>query len=175
MEGLVLENVLSVLRELGKPYIVGSYAIFEALGIAKKTKDIDILLETDYEYEFIVEKLSQLGSIYLTQNQFGSIKMNYNGMEFDIWRAKDTNIFEDEFRREYKTAEDVIRDFGFNLYQVGIRPDGELFCTRHFMDYAINRELRLINDNIRNYKQLSLKAMSNDVEIRRTLKNKARD
>lgn len=91
-------EVLDILMRYGRTYIVGSYAIYEALCIeGAVSKDVDIVVKTDAEVEDIRSALLEIGGTFVSTNNFGGIKINFRGQVFDIWRVKDTRIFEPEF------------------------------------------------------------------------------
>ena len=153
-------EVLETLSRFGRVYIVGSYAIYKALCIEnQQNKDIDIVIKTDVEIVEIKNSLLELGGIYVDENNFGGIKINFRGQVFDIWRIKDTRIFEPNFERKYHRITDVISSFGFNLYQICLCvEDGMVLSTEEFQKYPRTQELKLVNKNILNLEWMVEKA-----------------
>ena len=153
-------EVLDKLLEFGRVYIVGSYAIYKALHIENQpNKDIDVIIKTDAEISQIKTSLLDLGGTFVGENNFGGVKINFRGQIFDIWRIKDTRIFEPDFERKYHRITDVISSFGFNLYQVCVCvEDGMILSTEEFQKYSRTQELELINKNILNIEWMVEKA-----------------
>lgn len=160
-------KLLSLLKGFSNPYIVGSYAIYNALNLKIEARDIDIILETDFSIDKIKKELETLGCIFISQNSHGGIKINFNQKEYDIWRVQDTSLYKKEFEKKYLLAEDVIKSFAYNSYQVAIRPDGEIYCTKAFISYAYTHQLQMVNLNNLNLENLTKKALLLDGIIRR--------
>lgn len=155
-------EVLDILMKYGRTYIVGSHAIYEALCIKDiASKDIDIVIKTDTEVEEIRRALLEIGGTFVSTNNFGGIKINFRGQIFDIWRVKDTRIFEPEFERKYRNITDVISNFGFNIYQVAICVDDDMILsTKAFQEYSRTQALQLVHQNIRNLEFMTQKALA---------------
>ena len=161
--GLKMENreVLEALKDFGRVYIVGSFAVYKALCIdSVQNNDIDIVVETNIAVSKIRKRLEDLGGTFVNNNHKG-FRINYHGQLFDIWRIKDTDaIFKQGFERKYRNITDLISSFGFNLYQVCICvEDGMILATHEFHKYSRTQQLKLINHNLSNPEYMIDKAL----------------
>lgn len=162
-------EILKTLESHGESYIVGSRAIEMALNIDVNSCDVDLLIETDVDVDSIKESIKSLNGANVSFNSFGGIRVNYNGVEYDIWRVKDTRFYEEGFEKTYASAGQVIQNFAYNLYQVGVRADGIICATPQFIEYVKSRKIKLINKNIANYEKVTKKAEARDKAIRKAL------
>ena len=159
-----MENreVLEVLKDFGRVYIVGSFAIDKALCIdSAQNNDIDIVIKTNIAVSKIRKRLEDLGRTFVENNNHKGFRINYRGQLFDIWRIKDTDaIFKQGFERKYHNITDLISSFGFNLYQVCIYvEDGMILATPEFHKYSRTQELELINHDLSNPEYMIDKAL----------------
>ncbi len=162
--GLKMENreVLEALKDFGRVYIVGSFAIYKALCIdSAQNNDIDIVVKTNIAVSKIRKRLEDLGGTFVENNNHKGFRINYRGQLFDIWRIKDTDaIFKQGFERKYHNITDLISSFGFNLYQVCICvEDGMILATPEFHKYSRTQQLKLINHNLSNPEYMIDKAL----------------
>ena len=168
--GLKMENreVLEVLKDFGRVYIVGSFAIYKALCIdSTQNNDIDIVVKTNIAVSKIRKRLEDLGGTFVENNNHKGFRINYRGQLFDIWRIKDTDaIFEQGFERKYHNITDLISSFGFNLYQVCICvEDGMILATPAFHEYSRTHKLELINGNLLDLEKMTRKALKINANI----------
>ena len=155
-------EVVEALKDFGRVYIVGSFAVYKALCIdSVQNHDIDIVVKTDVAVSEIRKLLEDLGWTFVENNNHKGFRINYRGQLFDIWRIKDTDaIFKQGFERKYHNITDLISSFGFNLYQVCICvEDGMILATPEFHKYSRTQELELINHNLSNSEYMIDKAL----------------
>ena len=155
-------ELIEALKDFGRVYIVGSFAIYKALCInSVENHDIDIVVKTDISVSKIRKRLEDLGGTFVEKNNHKGFRINYHGQLFDIWRIKDTDaIFKQGFERKYRNITDLISSFGFNLYQVCICvEDGMILATHEFHEYSRTHKLKLINKNLSNPEYMIEKAL----------------
>lgn len=155
-------ELIEALKDFGRVYIVGSFAIYKALCInSVENHDIDIVVKTDISVSQIRKRLEDLGGTFVENNNHKGFRINYHGQLFDIWRIKDTDaIFKQGFERKYRNITDLISSFGFNLYQVCICvEDGMILATPEFHEYSRTHKLKLINKNLSNPEYMIDKAL----------------
>ena len=155
-------ELIEALKDFGRVYIVGSFAIYKALCInSVENHDIDIVVKTDISVSKIRKRLEDLGGTFVEKNNHKGFRINYHGQLFDIWRIKDTDaIFKQGFERKYRNITDLISSFGFNLYQVCICvEDGMILATPEFHKYSRTQKLKLINHNLSNPEYMIDKAL----------------
>ena len=155
-------ELIEALKDFGRVYIVGSFAIYKALCInSVENHDIDIVVKTDISVSKIRKRLEDLGGTFVENNNHKGFRINYHGQLFDIWRIKDTDaIFKQGFERKYRNITDLISSFGFNLYQVCICvEDGMILATPEFHEYSRTHKLKLINKNLSNPEYMIEKAL----------------
>lgn len=165
-----MENreVVDALRDFGRVYIVGSFAIYKTLCIdSVQNHDIDIVVKTDAAVSKIRRRLEDLGGTFVEKNNHKGFRINYHGQLFDIWRIKDTDaIFKQGFERKYRNITDLISSFGFNIYQVCICvEDGMILATPEFHKYSRTHELELINGNLLDPEYMMRKALKINANI----------
>ena len=103
-------ELIEALKDFGRVYIVGSFAIYKALCInSVENHDIDIVVKTDISVSKIRKRLEDLGGTFVEKNNHKGFRINYHGQLFDIWRIKDTDaIFKQGFERKYRNITDLI-------------------------------------------------------------------
>ena len=70
-------EVIEALKDFGRVYIVGSFAIYKALCIdSVENHDIDIVVKTDIAVSKIRKRLEDLGGIFVENNNHKGFRIN---------------------------------------------------------------------------------------------------